>query len=321
MGSSVILPPPGQPATGADPNFTSGSMYNLATFRLTDLTPPSNLYVTRNDSLQLDVFNSNANIISVDLHYRLLVAQPAGFGSGQPDHPAPADVAKLPQNVIVGTQRSFIPDATRLRNIFFVPLTEGFLLNLSVGITGNSRKGQTYIELHMQKGDALGGPQFTDLLAGYLTAMCNLVWPLNAPVHSIDGAGWKHSLQFGQPAAGADFTNTNFSNQRLRIESIVAQLAAANAGTPRAVELIVDDGINVVFRIAANATQAINTTAQYVVGSLGTPSTIVTTDLQINIPNPLILMPGWRIRTATTNINAADQWSNIWANVEEWIEQ
>ncbi len=95
---------------------------------------------------------------------------------------------------------------------------------------------------------------------------------------------------------------------------------AANAGVARAVELIVDDGVNVLLRVAANATQPINTTAQYTIGALGTPSTIVATDLSINIPTPLILEPGWRVRTNTVNINPADQWSAIWQNSEEWLD-
>jgi len=157
---------------------------------------------------------------------------------------------------------------------------------------------------------------FGDYVAGNQVAL----YPGGRTLHLTEGPGWKHSIQQANPAAGADWTFTLAAGQRLRLETLSAQLSAANAGVARAVELIVDDGVNIMMRVAANATQAINTGAVYTAGALSTPSTIVTSDLSINIPTPLILEPGWRVRTNTVNINPADQWSAIWLNAEEWLD-
>jgi hypothetical protein len=48
---------------------------------------------------------------------------------------------------------------------------------------------------------------------------------------------------------------------------------------------------------------------------------VVTSVLPIVIPPGLFLVPGWRLRAFTNNIQAGDQWSQIWHAVEEWIDQ
>jgi hypothetical protein len=38
------------------------------------------------------------------------------------------------------------------------------------------------------------------------------------------------------------------------------------------------------------------------------------------MPLPFPLLAGWRVKSSTTLLGAADQWSAIQYDVEEWIE-
>jgi hypothetical protein len=315
----AFLPPPGQPDPKMDPKFRSTTIPNLTTFSFDGIDPPAGLYVTRDDIIFLNVFSTIA-AESVTFTGRFLrVDYPGG---GQPDS-GPAvftpPAVKATATIIAPSLVLPVPGARAFATGKF-QLGEGFLLSMIANPTLATHRGQTFVVAAINRGIASADPAKEYLFQDYCTQTNSAVWPGGRFLNSIEGPGFKHSIQQANPAAGADWTFTLLANQRLRLETLSAQLAAANAGVARAVELIVDDGANILLRVAANVTQAINTTAQYTVGALSTPSTIVTTDMTINVPTPMILEPGWRIRTNTVNINAADQWSAIWLNVEEWFE-
>ncbi len=315
----AFLPPPGQPDPKMDPKFRSGSQPALVSFAFDKIGPPSTLYIQRDDVLSIRAVSSLVGE-SVSISVRLLL--PVAQKTGQPDTPPQPESearAKAGNFIQTNLEKISLPVA-RVQGFLIKQLAEGYLLSVVAGPGLATFRGQTYVSALLSRDKAGGIPLVQGLFGDYVAGNQVALYPGGRTLHLTEGPGWKHSIQQANPAAGADWTFTVAAGQRLRLESLSAQLVAANAGVARAVELIVDDGVNVLLRVAANATQPINTTARYSIGALSTPSTIIATDLIINIPTPLILEPGWRVRTNTVNINPADQWSAIWLNVEEWLD-
>jgi len=167
-----------------------------------------------------------------------------------------------------------------------------------------------------------GGPQpATQLLLGdYTDQFSDIGWPGGPQHHYLEGPGYKHSIQQANPGAGADFVFATAARQRVRVESFTAQFAASAAAANRNIEVIVDDGANVVWRTSVPAVVTASQTVQVSGTGSNQPTGIVTTDFTVLIPPGLILPPSWRLRTATASIQAGDQWSAIWLNAEEWLE-
>lgn len=320
MGSSVILPPPGQPKTGTDPSFKSAAIPNLVSFAFDRLSPPSSVYLQRDDRLHVKILNSAANQ-SFQLSARLLL--PIGPIPGQPDAGGAVDPTK-PVNMlgfILPIQQVFTPTSDRTANEFDIPLAEGYLLSVVVSpIAGpGTFRGQSFVTVGLQRGAAVGF-RYMQLISDYAAFNLDLGWPGGPLRGATEPPGFRRTIQQANPAAGADLTFTASFNQKLTITSINAQFVTSAAVATRIVELIVDDGANVMFRIGASITQAAGLTVAYTMASLGTATATVATDAQINLPPGLQLAPGWRIRTNTAAIQAGDQWSNIILNAEEWIQ-
>lgn len=320
MGSSVILPGPGQPAQGADPNFASASQPSSVRFVTDSLPPPSPLYLTRDDALSVVTYNSFPNP-SFSISGRFLL--PAGTTLGQPGQPGSKTTAGGAVSVplIVPFFNNFTATSDKLRNRFTLPLFEGFLLGVQLfGGQPGPKRGQCFAYLELFRGLQPNTFGTQTLVSDYLTAGISIGWPGGRIIDQPEGAGWIHTIQQANPAAGADWTFTVPTNTRLRIISMEAQLAVANSGAARPVELIVDDGANIIARMATNVAAPINGTSSINFSAAGTPSASIASDLYAQMPSTLTLAAGQRIRSNTTNIVAGDSWSNIWFLVEEWLE-
>lgn len=323
MGSSVILPQPGQPVEGPDPHFTSGSQPNVVTYKFQNLEPPTGLYIQRDDWLNTEVVTNQPNEV-VNFNVRLLLAQ-----GPRPGQPLPPGVM-VDQNQFVtgGTIVTCVfpvkPTALRVTTFPFQSLWEGYLLSATAQATVALTRGQTFIRMDLTRGNApfpgVASPQAQSLVHDYVTAAGTVGFPGTRVIGPTEGPGWIHSLQVPNPAAGADWTLTTLANQRLRVESLTAVFTASATVANRTPELIWDDGGNIMFVDDVNANIVAGQVIQ--VSSTGTniPTGVVTTILHVTMPPGMILVPGHRVRTNTPGIQAGDQWSAIFLNVEEWID-
>lgn len=319
MGSSVLLPAPGQPRTGPDPAFKSGSIPNVVTFGFDKVSPPSSLYIQRDDVLILTATSALANEV-VNFTVRIMLT--AAPSPGQPDQPSTAPAAqsaKAGNNIVLDVQ-SIQLAAARTFKAISIQLMEGYLLNVSATATLAVTRGQTYCSAFIKRSAAGGPPAQVGLFADYCTPDFLAIYPNGRSLSDVEGPGWSHSVLIANPAAGADWTFTAAAGQRASVKSFSAVFTASAAVGNRNMTLILDDGVNTVIQISA----LISVTAGQVVGLNGTtfnqPAGVVTTILPISFPPNLFLEPGWRFRTFTNNIQAADQWSGIALAVEEWLD-
>lgn len=319
QGGTPNLPQPGQPAPMRPDEFIAGSVANVTTFNFDRIAPPSPLYLQRDDIVELEAATSSTPV-TVHFTLRFLrVPEPTG---GQPSE---GGVGRSPgaifeHGVVETITKDLILPANSLTRGFALQLAEGYLLGVGATVTPNVLRGQVFAAAFLIRGSSTQFSSTSPLFADYATANYPVGWPNGRTLNFIEGPGWKHSLQVTNPLAGVDWTLTLGPNQRLRIESLNAVFTAAVAIANRQVQLIVDDGVNVVgvFPAASNIVASTISNVTVTAGSVNTP--IITTDVLIPIPQPLILQPGWRLRTTTAGIQAADTWTAIWLNLEEWLE-
>ncbi|SRR6266851_2183356 len=318
MGSSVILPAPGQPGPLRAGEFTSGSTPAIVTFDFESVAPPSTLYIQRDDQLVIQAGSVNANeIVTVGL--RLLEA-PVPRG-GQPEQGQPSAGVPDPRNtnVVSFFQERFILVNARVVNNILRALAEGYLLSVVVSCNTAQFRGQCFVRLWLQSGGLTATSQRQLLFSDYVTSVPSAGFPGGRISAPEEGPGFTRVLQISTPAAGADFVNTNIATQRFALKSLSATFTASAAVANRNVTITIDQGGNIVW--ADDLTASI--TAAQVISVNGSqtnvPTGLITTTLFFVLPPGLIMMPQWNIRSSTANIQAGDQWSNIWMNLEEYL--
>ncbi|MGH9492610.1 MAG: hypothetical protein ACRD2K_03835 [Terriglobales bacterium] len=267
-------------------------------FATDKVAPPSPLYITKDDNLNIAVWSSVAGTV-VEMRARLL----------------------LPDGSIVSIQEDFRPTSDRAQNSFARSLTEGFLLSVSFANVGTiARRGQLYVQMWVAQGDPSLFQFSEGLISGYLATGNMLVWPYGTQSYMVEGAGMLRSVTGTNPAAGVEITETVPTNARWKLLAITFSLVTAVAVATRTVRLVLDDGVNIYAQFAASADQVASLTRQYnaVRGGGGVSGTAG--DIDIRVSTTLPLFQGHRIRTLTAGLQAADDFGAPQFLVEEWLE-
>jgi hypothetical protein len=325
VGSSVILPAPGQPKKGPDPAFKTAAIPNLVTFGLDRIGPPSPLYIQRDDVLGIEVTSSVAETVTVNWR-QLLAPFPRG---GQPDAPGVPDASQTAQssNVIEPSQKVVNITAAQ-RNTpqtFTVPLTEGYLLGVTaVGLNSVSR-GQCFVRVVILRGAlTFTSPQtFQTLFADYVTQFDIAGWPGGRVSDPNESTGLITSFTFANPAAGADFSVQSTPQHRWRLQSLTGVLTTSAAAGNRQVHVRITDGTpNILYDAPAPSVQAASLAVRYsFVPGLTSIATVDGSTVVPLPPNLVMVGSNTIVTSATTGLLAGDQWSLLAASVEDWLTQ
>jgi len=124
----------------------------------------------------------------------------------------------------------------------------------------------------------------------------------------------------GSPAVATDFTITVPTGARWNLRALVAQLVTDTTAQTRVVSLVIDDGTTTLFSMPYPTGQIQSLTRQYYWDNFAYAIGLVGTGIYLPAPLPFPLLAGWRISSSTTLKGAADQWSAIQYDVEEWID-
>lgn len=320
MGSSVILPPMGQPTEGPDPNFTTGAVPNIVTFNFKDVAPPTAVYIQRDDKLSVKFRNSVAGMGFI-VSLRLLM--PIGPIPGQPDAKADAGTlaAQAPRGWINVIQREFFPTSDRSPNTFLMDIAEGYLLSVSVAYDFNLgvvNRGQAFVTIGLARNTPSPG-RFIQLIEDDIGLEMDLAWPGGTIRAPTEGPGFIHSVAVANPAAGADWSFTIPTGSRMRFRAGGAQLVTSATVATRATGFHATDGVTEYMFAPAVQTQAASLTVRYDYLPGATAVALVGTQTSISLPSDPIFPAGHTIGSATGGIQAGDQWSGIEFCVEEWI--
>lgn len=326
MGSSVILPTPGQPLTGPDPGFRTPSVPNLVSFGFEKIDPPAVLYIQRDDVLTLQGATQVANeALTITARILLPFAQRAGQPDAPPDIGVSGGPMLGPGYIQTISQRLALTTVRTLTTAQIV-LTEGYLLSLSIIASQSTQRGNTFTRAYLTRGASQTTPvnAFELLAAGYTSQTYPVVWPNSTVTTPSDGPGIINLTQFGNPAAGNDFSAAESANGRARLQAFSAKFVAGAGVGNRFVSFQIQSSGSILQPFQVQDTAAI-TAGQTVIYSLGpgatnirgggTPSVIT-----LPVPSPFFGLPGVSVVSSTQGILAADQWSSIIGCYEEWLE-
>lgn len=295
-----LTQPSGQPKGMQAGEFLSASSPSQITFNLTNLPAPPELYVRPEDTLLIYLAGSAASIAAVQMNYRLLLPD----GSLQ-----------------VGTQE-YSPIFNRAGNRFILPLTEGYLVNLAVRVTGSCRRGQCFVSITLQRGLLFPGNTNKLLCMGYVSSDSPISWPEPTIVNALDGMGALFSNTVGAPGPGTEWSQTVPIGARWRIVSTRSIFTTSVAVALRAPRVQITDALNnVLYQACIVGTIPASTAASITMSDTGAYTPGDALSFTIPMPVNMTLLQGWTIRTLTQNMQAADQWSSIFQLIEEYLEE
>ncbi|MGH2667508.1 MAG: hypothetical protein ACRDH5_00020 [bacterium] len=197
----------------------------------------------------------------------------------------------------------------------------GVLLGASIrASSGTPRRGQVFAIVDVVRGHTGAIQPLACLLQGYVSAAERLAWPGSPIDSSAEGPGVLRSVTGTNPAANVEISETVPTNARWRPLAISYELVTAIAAANRESALAIDDGATLLARVPSGFTHVASTTIRYSAFHHA-PRFTLAQDTAKNFPLPRVdLAEGMRLRTITTNLQAADDYGAPQILVEEWIE-
>lgn len=264
------------------------------------IPPPAALYISRDDRLFIASFNSNTLAV-LNLRGRYLDTN----------------------GDVIPFSFRHTPNTDRSSSIEEFSLAEGFLLDLMIlaEAGGPLRRGATYVQAGIQRGGAGFTNQFAQLISDYMSCAHNPSWPAGAWVHAIEGPGLLRSITGTDPAAGAEISETVPTNARWRLINFGFDLVTDATAATRRPRLDFNDGSADFLRIEHGETLIASLTGRFdSFPGLGVYSRLNNT-FRLQVIPELILSAGFVISTATTSLQAGDNYGAPRMLVEEWIEE
>lgn len=271
----------------------------LATFKARGILPPSGVYITQDDTIQL---RSWAPLTAQTVRVTLRILNNGG--------------------IVVPTQTTIVVTANGATvQLNTIEADEGFLISAS--IDGDAtRRGFCFCQLVIRRGLGSGDSTLGSVLcSGYVSQYDFLAWPNGTIASSVDGRGGMRIVIGTNPAAGAEVSETVPGGVEWIVRSVAVALVTSAAAGTRRPALVFDDGAG-------------NTVGHSVIASgvgAGVSLTIAwSAGVQVQTGNviysaPLVqevrLRSGWRILTSTNAIDVGDDYGAPRMLVEEFISQ
>lgn len=261
-------------------------------------SPPTNAYIGRDDRLQIFAATSVAGGFFT-VFARVLLAD----------------------GTIVPNQWQVSPLNARNGQNFYLDLSEGFLLSMTVSGGNASGPGMTFVRVSLIRGTVVLNALSQTLVEGYVTGFCSLCWPWSPLTPSTNGRGNIRSITGTTPGAGQQINESVPLNALWRLISFGFGFSASAAAGTRIVMLTIYDGANNVLFISGPS--GLNLTSGnginfYFADGITTASALNGV-ANVCLPRELYLRPGWSIRSSVSNIDAGDVWNPVYYLVEEWI--
>lgn len=271
----------------------------LVKFGVSNVLPPSAVYIAADDIITLEATNPTVN---ANLAVTLRILNPNG------------EVIPTLQEVV---SINPVPNAST----FTIVHTEGFLLSASVSVGNATQRGKCFVRLFIQRGGTVVGA-FTGnvLIQGYVTNNASLTFPGGVIESPVSGRGNIRGVSFTLNGAGADATLDLPAGRSWIIHSISAVFVTSAAVVNRFPNL------NVYFTIPSNRVCMIPLVGPCTAGvtyiiswAPGLSNNFADNVFSAGLPFPLIYTEQFGIKTATFNIDAADNYTQIVAMVEEFL--
>lgn len=220
------------------------------------------------------------------------------------------------------TLYTVVPTSDRLKTSPLpFALEKGQLSSLHVFASAGTPIGsQCFVRVELIQGREGGTTSLGTIVQGYVTANSVVAYPGDNTSRSVDGHGTWRIVPGTVPAAGADFSDTVPVNTRWSLAAIAFTYVTDATAPVRTLILTIDDGANVIWETSQNGTIAASLTTKIRAGAGVQNFGPVANTFILPLPETLLLPAGSRIRSVTTAKGAADQFSAIFYNVEEFLD-
>lgn len=260
--------------------------------------PPGALYVTKEDFLAVACWNSVAGA-ALAIRWRMI----------------------LPTGKLVTDSQILPLTSARALNAQLFPLTEGYLLSVTVSVSGAvPKRGQTFVQVGIARGTLANPEQGAVLISDYCTNLDFSGWPGHLLRSPLEGPGVIRSITGTNPAAGAEILETVPTNARWQLRSVRFTIVTNATVANRTPIFTFDDGAAILFKLPSPFTTPASQTQNYGLIDGNTPAQNASGDNLYAVPKLFPMMAGWRFGTTTTALQAGDDYSAPQYVVEEWIE-
>lgn len=275
---------------------------NVVTFSTQKVTPPSPIYLQRDDVLLVSCDFNSPTAVNI-VQYRLL----------------------RPDGVIIVGSATIGPVAggsLYSRATATVQLAEGWLLGVAVfnNSTANP-SGLSFVRVALSRGNAAYPLNvYQGLVADWVGGNRFAGWPGGRQIDPADSRGFIAGGTIANPAAGAEFASSFTSAVGfawlIRLRYLRAQLVTSATVANRIPSLTLTSfAVGLVGRFSANTLIPASTTADVCFASGADSSTQDTTAVTVALPSETWLYSsgaaGDSFASKTTGIQAGDQWQNI----------
>jgi hypothetical protein len=281
--------------------FTPAGPSHDISFLIKNASTPSALYIERDDSLLMVAATSQVNEV---VTYNLRVLTPDGR--------------------INDMQFQQRPTNSRAPVTLVQVLAEGYLLSMSVNAAIATSRGQTFARAMITRSGTGVSGAAQSLFADYVTTFSTPGYPNGRIVSPTEGQGLVYGVTVGNPAAGVDWSVNVPLNTRWRVRSWVARLTCSAAAANRQPQAQVIQGGNSVWLGQPIANIVASAIVNIAAGGLTPIVSVNANGYMLPLPPDLLLTGNatfaQSLGTATTGIQAGDQWSAIQLLVEEWLD-
>jgi hypothetical protein len=222
---------------------------------------------------------------------------------------------------LIPFSQSHTPNTDRTAATTAIALGEGWLQQVSVGVaSGTPLYGQTFVRLDITRGGGAGRTVLGTLIEGFVTSTVRQAWP-GAVLHGpLERSGALRRVTGTDPAANTEISETVPTGARWRPLSMRFPFVTDANVANREVAVTFDDGTTVYYEAHSGVNQAASLTRQYTAALTNLRGAAATgTGILIALPD-IQLAAGHRIRTATTNRQATDNYGAPELLVEELLE-
>lgn len=219
-------------------------------------------------------------------------------------------------------ERSVTPTNDRAESQVTIPIGECVLLSLVATLSsGNANRGQCYVRARVHRGSGTPLLYTHQLIGEYLTDDFFPAFPVNPIRGPLEGPGMIRSVTGTDQAANTEVTETVPTGARWLLHGMHVVLVTDANVANRTVRLVLDDGTTTLYQAATPTAVPAGNTFRYSFSPVGANVANGTGNEQVSmIPVACVLAAGYRIRTATTNLQVGDNYGAPQLWVEEWLE-
>lgn len=188
-------------------------------------------------------------------------------------------------------------------------------LTARASVTGVKR-GELYVKVFLR----IDGVISALLFCGYVSDNEVPNYPNGKNEGSLEGPGLIRSITGTDPAAGVEISETVPTRVLWRLISARMVLVTDATVASRNRDINIDDGANILIQISTITAQVASSNWGITFADLGTPINTNSLGRSSSIPAEVFVQAGWRIKSITSNLQAADDFQAPQLLVEEWIQ-